>query len=126
MKTASAKAKGRNFQYWVAHKIAEILGVTFNQQDDLSPIHSREMGQRGCDVYIRDKELAEKFPYAIECKNTEKISVYAYIEQAKVNTKEGQQWLVFHKKNRSKPIVIMDAEHFFKLYKEYMEVKKHI
>jgi len=118
MKTSSCKAKGRNFQYWVANKIAELLGVNFNQQDDLCPIHSREMGQSGTDVYIRNKELKEQFPYAIECKNTETVSLYKYIEQAKSNTESGEQWLLFHKKNRSKPIVIMDAEYFFRLLKD--------
>jgi hypothetical protein len=121
MLTSSAKAKGRNFQYWVAKKIAQLLGVTFNQQDDLCPVHSREMGQSGSDIYIRDRELFSKFPYSIECKNTEKMNLYAYIDQVKANTKDGQPWLVFHKKNRSKPIVIMDAEHFFDLYTKIRE-----
>ncbi len=115
MKTSSCKAKGRNLQYWVAKKIAGIFGIEFNQQDDLCPIHSREMGQSGTDVYIRDKKMASVFPYDIECKNTEKVSLYAYIEQAKANTKKDKEWLVVHKKNHSKPIVIMDAEHFFSL-----------
>lgn len=113
MTTASRKAKGRNLQYWVAKKVAKLFGIVFDQQDDLCEIHSREMGQAGCDVYIRDKTLYDLFPYDIECKNTETVSLYAYIEQAKANTKEGRQWLVVHKKNQSKPIVIMDAEHFF-------------
>ena len=117
MKTASCKAKGRNLQYWVAHRVAKLFGITFVQSDDLCPIHSREMGQAGVDVYIRDKTLYDKFPYDIECKNTETVSLYQYIEQAKANTKDKRNWLVVHKKNRSKPIVIMDAEHFFNILK---------
>ena len=121
MKTSSKKAKGRNLQYWVANKLAWLFNIEFVQSDDLCPIHSREMGQSGADVFIRERSMYDKFPYDIECKNTEKVSLYAFIEQAKSNTKEGRQWLVFHKKNRCKPVVIMDAEHFFEMYKKYME-----
>jgi hypothetical protein len=118
MKTSSRKAKGRNFQYWVCEKICGVFGFTFDQQDDLCPVHSREMGQKGTDVVIRDKGVHAAFPYDIECKNTQTISVYSYIRQAEANTKEGRNWLIFHKKNHTKPIVIMDAEHFFELFKE--------
>ena len=118
MKTASCKAKGRNLQYWVAKQIAKIFNTVFDQQDDLCPIHSREMGQSGTDVYIRDRAMSNKFKYDIECKNTEKVSLYAYIDQAKSNTKKGREWLVIHKKNNSKPVAIMDATHFFNLVKD--------
>jgi len=118
MKTASKKAKGRNLQYWVCNQVANLFNITFDQQDDQCPIHSREMGQSGSDVYIRNKELYDMFPYDIECKNTENISVYSYIKQAISNTKSGRNWLVIHKKNRSAPIVILDANHFFEILKE--------
>lgn len=117
MKTSSKKAKGRILQYWVADKICQLFGISFSYADDLCPIKSRGMGQSGNDVYITDKSLYDKFPYAIECKNTETVSLYSYIEQVKANTKDGQPWIVIHKKNRNKPIIIMDAEHFFDLYK---------
>lgn len=123
---ASRKAKGRNFQYWVANKLASLLGVEFNQQDDLCPIHSREMGQAGADVFIRERVLYDKFPFDIECKNQEKISVYNYIDQAKENTKEGRNWLVFHKKNHSKPIAILDAEVFFQIIEENIQLKEKL
>lgn len=113
MKPSSCKAKGRKLQYWVADRIAKLLGVEFDQGNDLCPVHSREMGQQGTDIYIRDKELAKRFPFDVECKNTETVALYKYIEQAKANTKKGNQWLVVHKKNKSKPVVILDAEYFF-------------
>ena len=46
--------------------------------------------ESGNDVYITDKSLYDKFPYAIECKNTETVSLYSYIEQVKANAKDGQ------------------------------------
>lgn len=112
---SSRKAKGRRLQYWVAEKVATLLGVTFDQQDDTCPVHSREMGQSGSDVYIRDKELAKRFPYSIECKNTETFSMYSTIKQVKANTKPGQEWVIFHKKNHSDPVAVISAEHFFEL-----------
>jgi hypothetical protein len=124
MKTSSKKAKGRTLQYWVAGKIAELFGLTFTYADDLCPIKSRGMGQQGNDVFITDGTLYKDFPFAVECKNTESISLYAYIEQVKANAKADQPWLVVHKKNRSKPIVILDAEEFFKIYKKTLERKK--
>ena len=117
-KVASRKAKGRRLQYWVAEKVATLLGVTFDQQDDTCPVHSREMGQKGADVYIRDMELAKSFPYSIECKNTETFSIYNVIKQVKANTKEGQEWVIFHKKNHSDPVAIISAEHFFDILKK--------
>lgn len=121
MKTSSKKQKGRNLQYWVAEKVCKLFNLKFDNQDDLCPIKSRGMGQAGNDVYITDKKLFDKFPFAIECKNTENISVYAYIRQVKANTKKDQPWLVVHKKNHHKPIVILDAEEFFKIYEKTLK-----
>lgn len=123
MKTSSKKAKGRSLQHWACNKIAELYNIKFDQQNDQCPIHSRDMGQSGTDVLIRNKELYEHFIYDLECKNTETISVYSYIEQAKANTKEGRQWCVIHKKNRGKPIVIIDGDHFFELLKNTYETR---
>jgi hypothetical protein len=118
MKTSSKKAKGRGLQYWVAEKVAWLFDKKFVYADDLCPVKSRGMGQQGNDVFITDSELFKKFPFAVECKCTETVSLYAYIEQVKANAKEGQPWLVIHKKNRSKPVVILDAEYFFDMLKQ--------
>lgn len=120
IKTSSCKAKGRNLQKWVCQRIADIFNIKFNNQDDQCLIHSREMGQSGTDVILRG-EIYNKFPFAIECKNTEKLSLYPTIEQAKQNTKDNQDWLVVHKKNRNEPIVIMSWEAFEKLFKKSLK-----
>lgn len=126
MKTSSAKAKGRKLQYWVADKVAILFNENFVYSDDQCPIKSRGMGQSGTDVMITDRIMHEQFPYGIECKNTEKVSLYNYIEQAKANCKKDEPWLVFHKKNRSKPIAILDAEEFFRIIQENKELKEKI
>ncbi len=123
MKTASRKAKGRNLQYWVAEKVCQLFGIVFEQQNDLCPIHSREMGQSGTDIVIREQKIYNNFIYDVECKNVERVNIYDCIKQAKDNTKKGRQWLLIHKKNRHKPIAILDADHFFELLSENRQLK---
>ena len=118
IKISSRKAKGRELQYWACKKIAELFNIDFVQGDDLCPIHSRDAGLSGTDVVIRDKNIYEKFIYDVECKRTEKLNLYENINQAKTNTKDGRQWLIIHKKNNTKPVVVLDAEHFFELLKK--------
>lgn len=53
------------------------------------------------------------FPFAVECKNLAKIAIYKYYEQATANAKDCEP-IVVVKQNRSKPLVILDAEWFIK------------
>ena len=113
MKARSAKNKGKRLQKWVCEKIADIFEIEYDQSNDQCEIHSREMGLSGVDVVIRG-ELQKKFPFSIECKNTEKLRLYEAIEQARANSGE-DDWLLIHKKNHSSPIVIMDWGSFEKI-----------
>lgn len=118
MKTRSAKNKGRRLQNWACEKIAETFGENWGEGE---LIQSRPMGHSGVDVILL-KEMKEKFPFSVECKNTERCETYKFIEQAKKNAEK--DWLVIHKKNRSKPIVVLDAEVFFQIIKEVENGKK--
>mgnify|MGYP000044127012 CR=1 FL=1 len=109
MKTSSAKAKGRLLQKWFANLLVEELGV---DRDDLE---SRPMGSGGEDI-IMGNQTREVFPYSIECKNQEAVNVWKAYEQAKSNCK-GYEPLVVIKRNRTKPLVSLDAEYFVKLNK---------
>lgn len=111
MKTSSCKAKGRTFQQWVAKKISEVTCIPFGK-DEL--IASREMGQSGTDIRLIG-DAKKLFPYSVECKNQETWSVVKWIEQAKSNQEKNTDWVLFIKKNRHEPVVVIDAEHFFKL-----------
>lgn len=113
IKVSSGKSKGRDLQKWVANEIGELLGIKVGK-DEL--IESREMGQAGSDVKLIG-EAGERFPFSIECKNTESWSIMSYVEQAKANLKKDQDWIVFMKKNGVKPLVVLDAKEWFEWMK---------
>lgn len=115
MKTSSAKAKGRRLQQKIEHAISRILGIPCGK-DCL--IQSREMGQSGCDIKLLGG-VEKLYPFSIECKNTEKWNLGKAIEQAKVNAeKQKLDWQIFLSKNNFDPVVVMDADVWFKLYLE--------
>ncbi len=111
VKTASAKAKGRKLQQWFTKVLIE--GLNLNEED----LESRPMGSQGEDI-IMGRESREQFPYSIECKNQEAVNVWKAYEQAESNCK-GYEPLVVIKRNRSKPLVLVDAEHFVKLHEKH-------
>jgi|TARA_B100001094_G_C17518545_1_gene478952 hypothetical protein len=107
MKTSSAKAKGRKLQQWFANVLVETLGL--DQED----IESRPMGSQGEDI-ILGKQSRQLFPFSVECKNQEAVNVWKAYEQASENCK-GYEPLVVIKRNRTKPLVVMDAQKFVEL-----------
>ena len=115
MKPQSAKNKGRVLQQWVRDKLIEMLDV--HPED----IESRSMGSQGEDL-IMSRAAREKFPYSIECKNTQTLNVWKSYEQAEANSGDYEP-VVFIKRNGQKPLVVVDAEYFVKLHqmlpKEY-------
>lgn len=117
IKVSSAKSKGRELQKRICQDISDVIGISYDQKDDFCLIHSREMGQSGCDIVLRG-EAKRLFPYSIECKNTESLSLYAAIDQAKSNIYDQTEWMVIHKRKGSDPIVIMDWAGFLKKYAE--------
>jgi len=110
MRPSSAKAKGRKLQQWFTNKMVEILGL------DSEDLESRPMGSQGEDI-IMGKQSRDKFPYSIECKNQEAVNLWKAYAQAEENCK-GYEPLVVLKRNRSKPLVLLDAEYFISLHKE--------
>lgn len=121
IKVASAKGKGRGLQYWVCHRISELLRIPFDQQDDQCLIHSREMGQAGTDIILRGKAF-KLFPYSVECKNMEKIGIMEMVNQAKRNEGKDTDWMVVHKrKTLNEPVVIFSWKAFAKLFKKIIK-----
>ena len=113
MKTSSAKAKGRKLQQWVAQKISNVIGMRWGADQHIA---SREMGQAGVDIRLSPLAL-EKFPWSVECKRQEKFSVPIWIKQAEDNQLPNTNWLLICKRNREKPILILDMDVFFELLK---------
>ena len=110
MKTQSAKAKGRKLQQWTRDRLVESLDI--HPED----IKSTSMGAGGEDV-IMARAAREKFPYSIECKHQEKINIWSAYEQAAQNSGDYTP-LVVVKRNRSKPLILIDAQTFIYLHKE--------
>ena len=93
---------------WVVSKLVEHLQLN---PDDLE---SRPMGSSGEDV-IMGVQSRELFPYSVECKNQEKVNVWAAYEQSEANCGKHEP-LVVIKKNHKKPLVVVDAEYFIELH----------
>lgn len=116
---ASRKAKGRKFQQYIVNKISKTTNIESGKDLD---IDNRPMGQSGQDIILRGK-AKELFPFAPECKRTESVSIYSWVKQAVNNISEDTDWIVFHKKNHTDSITVLDTEVFFKLYKELIELR---
>jgi hypothetical protein len=78
-------------------------------------VKSTSMGASGEDVQL-SPAARRLFPYQIECKAKAKAQVYTWYEQAKSHG--DHEPVVFIKKDRSKPLVVVDAEHFVELVKK--------
>jgi len=100
MKPSSAKAKGRNFQNKVRKMIMDHLGI--NEHD----IKTAVMGESGMDIKLSSAGR-EKFPFAVECKKVEKISIWKCYEQACENADDLTPLLIFSK-NNSKILVCFE------------------
>jgi|TARA_B110000914_G_scaffold48066_1_gene40963 hypothetical protein len=110
MKTSSAKQKGRKLQQWMRDLLIKKLDV--HPED----IESRSMGSQGEDL-IMARAAREKFPLSIECKNQESVNVWKSYEQAAENSGEYEPVVVI-KRNKSKPLVVIDAEYFVSMFKK--------
>ena len=108
MKTQSAKSKGRNLQKWVVNQLIEAFQI--HPED----IKSCSMGAGGEDV-VMARAARQKFPLSIECKNQEAVNVWKSYEQAAENSGKYEPVVVI-KRNKSKPLVVIDAEYFVSLF----------
>jgi hypothetical protein len=108
MKTKSAKAKGRKLQDWTRERLIHYFGFNKEQED----ISCAIMGEKGEDIKILSKLAKEQFPYSIECKNSEAHNVWKEYAQA---SEHGKEPIVIIKKNKHKPLAVIDANTLIKL-----------
>jgi hypothetical protein len=110
LNTAGKKAKGRRLQQWFRDKLIETLEVP---EDD---VRSTGMGQSGEDILL-SHNARMKFPFSVECKNTEKLNLWAAWEQA--NSNKGIYYpLLVVKRNGQQPLVVVEADIFMELVKD--------
>lgn len=108
MKTSSAKQKGRLLQQLIAKKVQKVFNL---QPDD---VRSTPMGCSGSDIMM--SPLAKsKFPFDVEAKNQEKVSIWKAYEQSAVRADPELTPLLIIKRNRTKPLVVLDFEDFMNL-----------
>lgn len=110
MKPSSAKNKGRLLQQWVRDKMYEHA-----PQLEEGDIKSTSMGAGGEDVQL-SPAARRVYPMQIECKNLAKIAVYEYYKQAA--THGAHEPVVVIKQNQCKPLVVVDADYFFRNFKK--------
>lgn len=116
IKVQSAKGKGMNFQREICQKIADLIGIPYLRGDDESLIESRSSGVNGTDIILRG-EAKKRFPFSIEAKNSESLSLVDAVQQAQANQAEDTMWLVVHRRKvLPMDIVIMAWESFEELY----------
>ena len=108
MNPQSAKAKGRKFQQQVRDLLLE--NAPELEPDD---IRSTSMGCGGEDLQF-SPAARRRYGISIECKNQEKLNVWSAFEQAEANSGNHEP-VLFMKKNRKKPVVVIDAEYFISL-----------
>lgn len=116
---ASAKGKGREFQYFCCQWISDLLNIPYNQHDDDCLIHSREMGQQGVDIVLRGK-AREVFPFDCETKATKELMLIPAVEQAEKNSKDGRLGVVFYRQTNQKPLVVMSLNVFKSLCERFI------
>lgn len=111
-KTASGKAKGRRLQQWVRDLVLSLFPSL--EPDD---VKSTAMGQGGEDVQL-SPAARRLLPVSIECKSYSKVASYNWYDQAVANCPKGSEPVLVMKMDRRKPLVVVDAEHYFKLMEE--------
>jgi len=108
MKTQSAKSKGRRLQ----KEVRDLILETFNELEP-DDVRSTSMGASGEDLLL-SPAARKLFPFAVECKNQEKLNIWSSLEQAEQNAGEHIPLLVF-KRNRSKTYISMDINDLIKI-----------
>lgn len=113
MKTSSAKQKGRRLCQTVKLLILQCFQSL--KEDDVLVTSSGATGED-----LKFSPFARSlFPYAVECKNQEKLNIWKSFEQAQSHAagRDGISPILFISKNRSDVLVVMTATEFFKIKK---------
>ena len=76
-------------------------------------------GQQYCGL-AGNADVVDALPgIHIECKRTERLSLYEAMSQAKRDAREDELPAVFHRKNNAEWVVIMTLDDWMNLYREF-------
>lgn len=117
--TQSRKQKGRLLQKEVVSQILKYFPFL-----DPSDVQSTSMGASGVDVKL-SKAAQDVFPFAVECKATEKLNLWQAWEQAKANSGKLNPILI-HRKNRTKALAIVDMGYLLQLHSDCDKLGKRV
>jgi len=93
-KVKSLRDRGRKFEFWVRKAISKIFNLP------LDGVLIRSKSAAGADVWVAST-FKEKFPFAVECKNRNKLSFWKAVIQAQENAeKEGLFPLLIARRKR--------------------------
>jgi len=105
----ASKAKGRRLQNYVRDTLRKLFSSRLEDDD----IKSQTMGMCGEDIVL-SPAAKKMIPYSFECKNKERLDLWASLEQAESNCEDRTPLLVF-KRNRSKTYVALEYDKFLEL-----------
>lgn len=105
---AARKAKGRRLQQWVRDKI-----LHYSPSLEPDDVKSTSMGAGGEDVQL-SPAARKQYPVSIECKSRANYAFYKDYDQAVINCPDGNEPILVCKANHRNPVVIVDADWFFK------------
>ena len=111
----SRKSKGRVFQQQLREDL--ITHLNLNPDDILSTA----MGQGGCDLYL-SPAARSVFPFGVEAKRCESISLPAWWKQCESNaSKVALTPLLVFKRNREEPLAVLRWSDLLRLIREIRE-----
>ncbi len=73
------------------------------------------MGAGGEDIQM-SPAARKVLPVSIECKNLASMALFKWYDQAFINAPKGSEPIVVAKANNRNPVVIIDAEYFFRCF----------
>jgi hypothetical protein len=111
MKARSAKNKGKRLQNTVRNLLVEKYSKVLEPGD----FKSTTMGESGIDVQL-SPAARKLFPWGIECKNQEALSIWKCLKQAETAADdEGLKPLLVFKRNKSKTYAVLELQDFLDL-----------
>ena len=114
MNARSVKAKGRRLQNIVRDALRDAFPSL--EQEDIKSQTMGMTGEAGEDIKL-SPAARKVIPYSFECKNQERLNLWASLKQAEDNTPEGSDAILVIKRNGTKPYVVIDFDKFINLIK---------